>query len=485
MKKEKIDFEENQIKSKKKKVNSHRQIMKITYLFLVIFLLLSVYFIKFQIVDGDEVINNTYNKRAKILEQSVVRGSILSNDGSVLAETEVESDGTEIRKYPYGSMFSHVVGYSTYGQTGIELQANYKLLSSNSPVLDQIGNDITGKKQLGDNVVTTLDVELQRAAYEAIGNHNAAVIAIEPATGKILLMVSQPDFNPNEIASNYDKFSEDETSSNLVNRATNGLYTPGSTFKFFTLYEYMKENKNYLKYAYQCTGRIQVDDYTLKCASGKVHGEEDIYDAFAYSCNSAFVDLGMTLDKSGLKQLCSDLLFNTELPVKFPYKKSKFVLDEKSDTFETMQTVIGQGKTLVTPLHLAMIASTVANDGMLMRPYLISEVQNNTGHTIKTYAPKKYKQLISKSDTKTLRKFMEEVVDYGTASALNSDSYEAYGKTGTAQIMDGSRNNSLFMGYAEKGSKQIAICVVLENMPEGSMSAVPVAKSVFDTYFSN
>lgn len=473
----------NQIQSKKKKVNSNRQVMKIAYLFLVIFVAMGAYYLKFLLVDGDDAINNPYNKRSKILAETVVRGDILSNDGSVLAETKINQDGTETRNYPYGSMFAHVVGYSTYGQTGLELQANYKLLSSNSPVTDQVLNDITGKKQQGDSIVTTLDVNLQRAAYEAIGTNDAAVIAIEPSTGKVLAMVSQPDFNPNKIADYYEQYSDSE-GSNLLNRATNGLYTPGSTFKFFTLYEYIRENNNYLKYTYNCAGKIDIDEYSLKCANGKIHGEEDIYDAFAYSCNSAFVNLGMTLDKSKLNRLCTDLLFNSSLPVNFPYKKSRFSLNSDSDTFETMQTVIGQGKTLVSPLHLAMIASAVANDGVLMKPYLISQVQNSNGNIIKSYKPKKYKQLISKDDTKILRKFMEEVVDYGTANVLNGDAYEAYGKTGTAQIKDGSRNNSLFMGYAEKEGKQIAICVVLENMPEGSMSAVPVAKSVFDIYFS-
>ena len=484
MNKDKTDLDDNKIKTKKKKINSNAQTLKITYFFLAVFVIMIVYFVKFLIVDGDEVINNPYNKRGKILANSVVRGNILSSDGKILAKTIVNEDGSETRSYPYGSMFAHVVGYSTYGQTGLELQANYKLLTSNAPVIEQGLNDINGKKNIGNNVVSTLDADLTKAAYEAIGNNNAAVIAIDPSTGKILTMLSQPDFDPNEIAEKYETYANDDESSILLNRATNGLYTPGSTFKLFTLEEYIKENKKYKNYTYECNGEIDIEDYSMKCAGRKAHGSENLYDSFAYSCNCSFVNIGLGLDKNKLSKLCNSLMFNSELPVDFPYKKSKFVLNNKSGTFETMQTVIGQGKTLVSPLHLAMIASTIANSGTLMKPYLIDEVQNYTGKTVKKYSPVKVKQLFSKGETETLKEFMEGVVTYGTAKTLNNDNYKAYGKTGTAQIKDGSRDNSLFMGFAVKGDKKIAVCVVLENMPEGSTSAVPVAKAIFDEYFS-
>ena len=445
MNKDKTDLDDNKIKTKKKKINSNAQTLKITYFFLAVFVIMIVYFVKFLIVDGDEVINNPYNKRGQILANSVVRGNILSSDGKILAKTIVNEDGSETRSYPYGSMFA---------------------------------------KNIGNNVVSTLDADLTKAAYEAIGNNNAAVIAIDPSTGKILTMLSQPDFDPNEIAEKYETYANDDESSILLNRATNGLYTPGSTFKLFTLEEYIKENKKYKNYTYECNGEIDIEDYSMKCAGRKAHGSENLYDSFAYSCNCSFVNIGLGLDKNKLSKLCNSLMFNSELPVDFPYKKSKFVLNNKSGTFETMQTVIGQGKTLVSPLHLAMIASTIANSGTLMKPYLIDEVQNYTGKTVKKYSPVKVKQLFSKGETETLKEFMEGVVTYGTAKTLNNDNYKAYGKTGTAQIKDGSRDNSLFMGFAVKGDKKIAVCVVLENMPEGSTSAVPVAKAIFDEYFS-
>lgn len=471
-------------KSDKKNVNSNRQIMNITYIFLLIFIAMIGYFVKFQVEDSDEVINNSYNKREEVLAQSIVRGKILSNDGTVLAETIVAEDGTETRNYPFGSLFAHSVGYSTRGQTGVELLANYKLLTSDSPVLEIAEKDFMGEKNIGNNVITSLDVEISQAAYDAMGDVEGAVIAIEPATGQIITMISKPDFNPNSISENYNALIADETNSNLLNRTTSGLYTPGSTFKLFTLMEYIIENTDYENYAYDCSGEIDVEDYSIKCASGRAHGSEDIYDSFAYSCNSSFVNMGLTLDRDKLGTLCKRLLFNSELPISFPYNESEFVLNGKSSTFETMQTVIGQGKTLVTPIHLAMIAAAIANDGILLQPYMITSVENHYGKQIKKYSPIQYDTLFSAESVQLLKNFMRQVVTYGTGTRLNVDEYTAYGKTGTAQIEDGSHTNSLFMGFAEKDGKKIAICVVLEDMPEGAAPAVPVAKAVFDEYFS-
>lgn len=466
-----------------KKKSANRQIMNITYLFLFVFAAMIGYFVKFQVKDSDEQINNSYNKREEVLTESIVRGSILSDNGEILAKTEVDTDGNETRVYPYGSLFAHSVGFSTHGKTGVELLANYKLLTSNAPVLEIAQNEFKGEKNIGDNVKTSLNVTLTQTAYQALGEHQGAVIAIEPTTGKILTMISKPDFDPNTINDIYDTLVSNSSNSNLLNRATNGLYTPGSTFKLFTLYEYLKENQNYESYAYECRGSITVEETTINCANGKWHGNETLMDSFANSCNSSFVNLGLTLNKNKLKETCNSLLFNSELPLSIPYKKSEFVLDNSSSTFDTMQTVMGQGKTLVTPIHLAMIASALSNNGVLMKPYMITQVENYYGTVVKKYEPEVAETLFDSNDTAKLREFLRSVVTEGTGTKLNTDAYTAYGKTGTAQINDGSQTNSLFMGFAEKDGKKIAICVVMEDMPEGATPAVPVAKAVFDAYF--
>lgn len=475
-----------EVKNKKANKNtSNRQIMTITYMFLFVFVAMIGYFVNFQLKDSDEVINNNYNQRQEILSESIVRGSILSNDRQILAQTIVDDSGNERRNYPFGTLFAHSVGFSTHGKTGVELLANYKLLTSNSPITEIAENELKGNKNIGDNVITSLDVKVTQAGYNAMEDNQGAIIAIEPSTGKIITMISKPDFDPNTINDIYDTLVSDNNNSNLVNRVTSGLYTPGSTFKLFTLLEYIRENPDYTNYQFKCRGSITLDNNTINCASGTWHGSEDLTSSFANSCNSSFVNLGYTLDKSKFKKLCNSLLFNSDLPLSMSYKSSEFVLDMNSSSFETMQTVIGQGKTLVTPVHLAMIASAIANNGILMKPYMITSVENHLGTKVKEYSPEKAATLLSSSESSTLKEFMRAVVTDGTGRKLNTDNYIAYGKTGTAQINDGSQSNSLFMGFAEKDGKQLAICVVLEDMPEGSTPAVPVAKQVFDAYFSS
>ena len=317
--------------------------------------------------------------------------------------------------------------------------ANYKLLTSNEPINEIAENDLKGDKHIGDNVTTSLNINLTKVAYNALEDNQGAIIAIEPSTGKIITMVSKPDFDPNTIDSIYDTLVADNSNSNLLNRATNGLYTPGSTFKLFTLIEYIRENPDYSNYTFNCKGSITQEDHTIHCAGGRWHGNEDLKDSFANSCNSSFVNLGLTLDRAKFKKLCESLFFNNDLPLSMSYKNSQFSLDETSSTFETMQTVIGQGKTLITPIHLAMIASAIANDGVLMKPYMITSVENYLGTSVKKYSPEKAQNLFEKPEVDVLKEFLRAVVTQGTGTKLKSDLYTAYGKTGTAQINDGVR----------------------------------------------
>lgn len=470
-------------KKKSRLEKSNKGILNITYFFLLIFIGMIVYFVDFQVNESDEIINNSYNKREEVLTKSIIRGSIISSDDEILSQTIIDNEGNEKRYYPYANMFSHSVGYSDYGNTGIELMANYKLLTCSMPVTEYAINEVKGNKNEGDNVIVSLNVDLTKTAYDALGEHQGAVIAIEPETGKILVMISKPDFDPNKIAETYDSLVNDENNSSLVNRVTSGLYTPGSTFKLFTLFEYIKQNTQYNSYSYDCNGQIDHHNIVLRCANGRHHGSQNLTASFANSCNSSFANIGLNLNNNGLKATCESLLFNKDLPLDLNHKKSQFVLDSSSSEFDTMQTAIGQGKTLITPIHLCMISSAIANDGILVKPYMITAVKNQNGKVIKEYKSEENYVLFSADEADLLKPYLRAVVTDGTATKLLTDSYDAYGKTGTAQINDGSQSNSLFMGFAEKGSKKIAICVVMEDMPEGSTPAVPVAKAVFDKFF--
>ena len=452
---------------------------------MALFIILIVYFVYFQLVKSSSFISSSYNPRQDLYAEHVTRGDIVTSDGVVVATTETDSDGNEERIYPYSNMFAHAVGYTSNGKFGIESQYNYSLLQSHSFIGTQILNSLRDEKNQGDTVVTTLDFDIQEAAYDALGDNDGAVVVIDTDTGQIKAMVSKPDFDPNTLESEWDSIVDDDESSVLVNRVTNGLYPPGSVFKIVTTLEYMHENDSVSSYSYDCTGSISSGDTTIHCYNGSVHGTQSLIEAFANSCNNAYASIGLTLDTDSLTKLCKKLLFNKTLPTGLSSTaKSQFSLSESDSDGMVMQTAIGQGETMVSPLHMAMLAAAIANKGVVMEPYLVDHVENDNGVVVTTYDPEEYGNIMSAKDAKRLRTYMKEVVNSGTASALSGASYTAAGKTGSAEYNSAGDSHGWFVGYAAKDGETYAIAVIVEDGGSGSASAVPVAKAVFDAAFA-
>lgn len=470
---------------KRDQVGINRQVLKVAYLFAGLFLVLMVYIGYFVVVDSEEIITNPRNQRQDMFAKSIIRGKIESSDGKVLAETKVSEDGSETRVYPYENMYAHVVGYADKGKFGLESIGNYNLLTSNANFFERLYNTLTEKKNIGDTLVSTLDSRLQKAAYDALGDRKGAVIVMEPSTGKILAMVSKPDFNPNKIVENWDYINSEEQKDNsrLLNRATQGLYPPGSTFKIITALEYIRENPDYKNYRYNCKSEGIFNGIKIHCYNQNRHGEQNLTESFENSCNTSFANIGIGLNKGKFYKLCEELLFNKALPVDFSYKKSSFVLNSKSKNEEVPQTAIGQGNTGMTPLHNLMITAAIANGGVLMQPYFIDHLENYTGGQVKKYAAKSYGQLMTAKEAAQLITLMRAVVEEGTASSLKDRGYTAAGKTGSAEFEEGKAAHAWFTGFAPVDNPEIAVCVIVENVGAGSTYAVPVAQKIMDTYF--
>ncbi len=466
----------------------NKEFSVITYSFLGLFICLMLYMVYFQVVRSEDFINSPYNKRQDTFASRVVRGEIHSADGKVLAETKVDNEGNETRYYPYGSLYAHVVGFSTHGKSGIESSMNFNLLRSHGFILERMANELQGNKNTGDNVVTTLESGLQETAYNALGNYDGAVIVLEPATGKILAMVSKPDFDPNSIDDNWEYLTAEDTEETvLLNRVTQGMYPPGSTFKILTTLEYIRENPSYNEFAYACDGSIMGGNTIVHCFNNQVHGTLDLKSAFAKSCNSAYADIGMKLDSDKFLKSCNSLLFNSTLPGNLGAKESSFYLDADSGEALIMQTAIGQGETLVSPYHMALITSAIANDGVLMKPYLVDHTENENGTWVKAYHPEEWGTLLSEEEATVLQEYMKEVVNSGTGMKLAGASYTAAGKTGSAEFSDSNKgqSHSWFVGYAHQdGRTNIAVAIIAERAGTGSEVAVPIAKKIFDAYYS-
>lgn len=463
---------------------TNKEFARVTYMFVTLFLVMIGYMVYFNVVKSKEVINSPYNVRQDLLAKRVVRGKILDCNGEVLAQTVTDEDGTETREYPYDDLYAHVVGYSVKGKYGIESIQNFNLLTSNAFFLEKLAKEFKGEKNIGDNVVTTLDTKLQQAAYNALGNNKGAVVVMEASTGKILAMVSKPTFDANTVAENWEALNNDPDSS-LFNRATMGQYTPGSTFKIVTTLEYLREHPDADDaYTHYCEGSIEVDGTTIHCYGQTAHGQEDLADSVANSCNTSFSNIGLQLDKDKWKKTTEDLLFDKKLPCDLSYRESSFRLTGDSDSAETMMTAIGQGKTVVTPYHMAMITAAIANGGTLMKPYLVDQITNYTGTTVKKYMPEKYADLMTSAEAAQLTEYMTDVVNYGTGTALSGESYTVAGKTGTAEVsVDKQTVHSWFVGFSNVDNPDIVVSAVVENADTASITGTSVAKKIFNAYY--
>lgn len=478
---------EEQLRRKRKRA-VNREYAIVSYFFVFIFISLIGYMVYFNTAKREEVISSPYNTRQNQFADRVRRGSILSAEGETLAYTNTDAEGNETRIYPYSNVFAHVVGYECNGKNGLEALANFSLMTSHNNYIDQVKNEILENKKPGDNVVTTLNAKLQQTAYNALGNYRGAVVVMNPKTGAVLASVSKPDFNPNTVAAEWDTLVNDSANSSLLNRASQGAYPPGSIFKVVMALAYLREHNTIDGFSYNCSGSISADGHTIPCFAGEVHGSEDFTSAFAESCNAAFVQIGLDLGAGPIQQTAESLLFNQKLPIPMDYNKSKFELGTAPGKPLLMQTSIGQGNTLVSPMHMAMITSAIANKGKLMQPYYIDRVETANGTVIKSTKPMVFKELMTENEASVLKNLMAEVVKSGTGTKLSQERYSAAGKTGSAEYYgsDGSvKTHSWFIGFSNVEDPDLAVAVIAEGAGTGSKVAVPVAHEIFNAYYYN
>ena len=263
-------------KKKKKKTYS---IVFIAALFVCLMSSMLFYVCYYSAVNKQKLINNSYNGRQQILLAQNTRGSILAADGTILAHTVTDSAGKEIRQYPFSNEFAHVVGYASQGRAGVEAMANYYLINSNVSIAEKAKDDASKEKYPGDNVYTTLNTQLQEIAYKSLGVYRGAVVVSDPKTGAILAMVSKPDFDPNEIDQEWEALVNDKDNSELLNRATQGLYPPGSTFKMVTALTALEKGLNPLL-RIKDMGFVTIGNKNFHCLVytmyGRTHGYENL-----------------------------------------------------------------------------------------------------------------------------------------------------------------------------------------------------------------
>lgn len=473
----------------REKAKVRKQVFVTGALVCSLFAAMTVYFLIYTNKNSKKLFENDYNKREEALLEKNVRGKIYAASGEVLAETIQDQDGNDVRSYPYKNLFSHIVGYTYKGGSGVEQLQNYNLMHSDISLSDKASYDAAGERYPSDDVYTTLDLALQQAASDALGDNRGAVIVTEVNTGNILCMVSKPDFDPNDIEAEWEQLGADTDSGTLVNRVTQGLYAPGSTFKIFDAIELMDEDMAAANaFSYNCIGYDNnftlEDGQPIHCYHWTAHGTVSLEKAFAKSCNCAFVNIGNSLNRDSFCTLLNNMMFGEALPYDLPSGTSSYTLTADTTKEDVTQLSIGQGSTLMTPMHLNMITAAIANGGTVHKDQIVASVKTGTGSTLSETKPEDYRTVMTSEVAAKMREMMRDVIAEGTATKLSSRPYNPCGKTGSAEIVTGeSTSHAWFTGFAPEENPEIAITVIVEGAGTGGVSAVPVVRSVLDEYF--
>lgn len=451
--------------------------IQIVLLFLsVLFISLIVYLSYFEIFTSSKIEKNSYNKRQWLDEDHILRGKILDRNGKVLAYSSKEGKNKE-RHYKYNSLYSHIIGYSyrEYGKSGLEKTYNKELLDlTENKSINEIKKLISNEESKGNNLILTINHELQKYSKELLGDKKGAIVSMNPKNGDIYSMVSYPDFNPNDLKQDWNNIIENKESP-LLNRSTSGLYTPGSIFKIITTTAALEEEN--INTNFQCDGKVNIDGYILKDYKGEAHGQVNLHESLVESCNVAFSQIGLQVGQEKLNSMSEKYMLNRIIPFDLETKKSKFPQKNMTKA-ELGASSIGQGEILVTPLNMAMMTSAIANDGKLVKPNLVKKIVSPNNDIIESSEVEVLSNVTSKEIAEKIKDMMIDVVDEGTGDEAKIRGIKVAGKTGTAEN-NKEKEHAWFVAFAPADNPQIAVAVVLENIGEtGGSSAAPIARNI-------
>ena len=442
------------------------------------------------------------NQIQRVAQFTIERGEIIGSAGRPLAknlEREVAGRTLYFRAYPQGGLATHVVGYSTQSRAraGLERSMNDYLTGSNAN-LGSVLDKLTGSTVTGNSLHLTLDLKAQRAARDALDGRCGSVVALEARTGKVLVMANIPTYNPNLIEDDFEEIASIQAPCRpvapLINRATNGLYAPGSTFKVVTAAAAIDSGKytptsKFVDPGYcEVYGR-RVNNYDTT----RPFGELNLRDALKYSVNSVFCNIGKDLGSKRIVEYAKRFGFYSTPPLETPsnerapsglYKGAELFDPELDSDVDPGRFAFGQERLLVTPLQMAMVAGTIANDGMLMRPYVISEIRTPKGRVLTRTKPDELGRAVEPETARAVGAMMRGAVEFGTGTAAKIPGLPVSGKTGTAETGVRGRNTTWFICFAGRGDRQVALAVVVEQQAStGGQTAAPIAREVLQALF--
>lgn len=457
----------------------------------------------FQVVRADDLKTDPRNPRPALTERGKERGLIITIDGTVVARSVEDPESRDyIREYPEGEAYAHTVGYSSFllGDTALEAAYSSELRSRRDLTISDLVSVILGRDLRPENLEITIDNALQQVALEALGDKRGAIVALDPRTGAVLAAVSTPSFDPSlllgdDAAQQWETLLTDQ-SQPLSDRATKEIYAPGSSFKTIV-------TATAIDTGYAGPGTLFEDplEFDLPESSATISNFGDricndgvsvtLLEAFIRSCNTTFADLSIQLGAVDIGITAEALGFNIDLDYEWSIPRAVWPTgDLINDDAALAQSGIGERNVRATPLHMAMVAAAVANNGMTVNPYLVQRVFDADGLAVITTEPSELGRAMAPETASVLAQMMERVVTEGTGRRAVVPGVRVAGKTGTATGR-GDFANPWFIGFAPVESPTIALAVFIEGSPStgesatGGSVAAPIASQLIEFWIAS
>jgi peptidoglycan glycosyltransferase len=480
----------------------NRQIVKLFAFVVVLFAVLVGFTSYWSVFDAKALKEKNANKRPLLEQQQIRRGRILAADGTVIAKSVAKGRGDAlrfVRRYPEGALYGHPIGYSfvRYGDSEFEQFHNDELVGEESE-FSSILDELTGRNQEGNDIVTNLDPVAQQTALGDLEEQGfGAVVAIEPSTGKVKVMASNKTYDPNRIPYEISKLNLNVIETPLLNRATQGLYPPGSTFKVVTAAAGLESGAITPETTIDAPGSIVDEGHELNNDFNENFGPIALDTALTHSVNTWFGQLGQQVGQDALFETMEKFGFGSTPAVDLPedqvYRSGVFgenrELLDRNDPVDLARVAIGQERLLATPLQMAEVAAAVANGGRLMKPQIWNRVVDPDGRVVDRLDPSEYSQPISSQTAAELTTAMEGVVSEGTGTNAAIPGVPVAGKTGTAETPGNAacgggeeENQAWFIGFAPANDPKIAIAASVECTEQfGNDIAAPIFRDVAET----
>ncbi|HEU5106402.1 MAG TPA: penicillin-binding protein 2 [Solirubrobacterales bacterium] len=477
----------------------NRQIVKLFAFVMVLFGVLIGFTSWWSVFDAEALKEKNANKRPLLEQQQIPRGRILAADGTVIAKSVAKGKGAAkryVRRYPEGSLFGHPIGYSfvQFGDSEFEQFHNEELVGEGSE-FSSIADELLGHTQEGNDLVTSIDTEAQRLALAELQEAGyGAVVALEPSTGAVKVMVSNAPYDPNRVPDDFSKLANNNIERPLYDRASQGQYPPGSTFKVVTAAAGLDSGAITPETTIDAPGTYEVEGTPLQNDFNQDFFGATLDTALTNSVNTWFGQLGQQLGNDTLFEYMERFGFNAKPAIDLPEEEvsASGVFDEDGnllrakDPVDLARLAIGQERLLATPLQMAQVAAAVANGGTLMKPQIWKREIDPDGRVVNTMDPSVYSEAVSEETAAELTTAMEGVVNEGTGTNAAISGVPVAGKTGTAETPGNlacgggvDENQAWFIGFAPADDPQIAIAVSIECTPEfGGDVAAPIFRDV-------